>query len=74
MDKRKDEDKFPLPKLRLEIRDIMHPGAKTFLKYVVPATALEFAVTATLELLYHSPKSKNTKVPGTRSVTVIIRR
>lgn len=68
------EADFKLPKLRLEIRDVMSPGAKAFLKSVVPSTALEFAVRQVLALLYQHPQAKNFKVPGTRSVTLVVRR
>lgn len=66
--------KFSLPKLRLEIRDAMHPGAKVFLESVIASTALECAVIQVLKLLYESPDCKSTNVPGTRSVTLIIER
>lgn len=64
---------FAPPKLRLEVRDLGHAGSKIFLKSVVPSTALEFAVQKVLERLYHSPNFPHTTMPGTRSVTLIIR-
>jgi len=70
---RKATSEFPLPKLRLEVRDLMHPGTKCFLSSVVPSVALEFAVRRSLDLLYDSPDCPTTNVPGTRSVTLIIR-
>ena len=36
--------RFSLPKLRLEVRDLMHPGGQSFLSSVVPSVAIEFAV------------------------------
>ncbi|KAG9230795.1 peptidase of plants and bacteria-domain-containing protein [Amylocarpus encephaloides] len=65
--------KFTLPKLRLEIRDLNHDGAETFLDSVSASTALQKAVQAVLTLLYGSPKSSTTTVPTTRSVTLILR-
>jgi hypothetical protein len=67
------QDPFDLPTLRLEIRDLAHPGTKAFLSSVIASTAQEFAVRKVLELLYISPKNPTTKVPGTRSVTLILR-
>jgi hypothetical protein len=64
---------FPLPKLLLEVRDLTHPGSRAFLSSVVPTTAIEFAVKRVLDLLYISPKCPTTTVPGTRSVTLILR-
>lgn len=66
--------KFPLPKLRLEIRDVMHPGAQAFLEAVIASTALEYAVRQVLNLLYESPDCRTTHVPGTRSVTLVLER
>jgi Peptidase of plants and bacteria len=64
---------FPLPKLRLEIRDLNHEGAGTFLEAVIASKALSTAVQSVLEFLYHSPDSPTTTVPPTRSVTLILR-
>lgn len=64
---------FPLPKLLLEIRDLTHPGSRAFLSSVVPTTAVKFAVNRVLDLLYISPKYPTTTVPGTRSITLILR-
>lgn len=66
-------DPFDLPTLRLEIRDLTHPGAQDFLSSVIASTAQQFAVRKVLELLYISPKNPTTNVPGTRSVTLILR-
>lgn len=64
---------FPLPKLRLEVRDLSHGGSDTFLKAVVATRALAESVQSVLTLLYQSPKSSTTTVPTTRSVTLILR-
>ncbi|PMD50273.1 BSP-domain-containing protein [Hyaloscypha bicolor E] len=64
---------FPLPKLRLEIRDLNHAGAEAFLQAVIASNALSVSVKSVLELLYHSPDSPTTTVPPTRSVTLILR-
>ena len=64
---------FTLPTLRLEIRDLQHAGAQSFLTSVVASDALATAVQSVLSLLYHSPKSPTTTVPPTRSVTLILR-
>ena len=65
--------KFPLPKLRLEIRDLNHDGAQAFLTAVTANKALQKAVQSVLSLLYYSPDSPTTTVPPTRSVTLIMR-
>ncbi len=64
---------FPLPKLRLEIRDLNHDGAQVFLQAVVASKALATSVQNVLSLLYESPDSPTTTVPSTRSVTLILR-
>ncbi len=64
---------FPLPKLRLEIRDLNHEGTDVFLKSVVASKALATSIQSVLSLLYHSHESVTTTVPGTRSVTLILR-
>jgi len=64
---------FDLPTLRLEIRDLTHPGTKAFLSSVIASTAQERAARKVLELLYISPNNSTTEVPGTRSVTLILR-
>jgi hypothetical protein len=65
--------RFPLPTLRLEIRDLNHPAAQSFLTSVVASDALATAVQTVLRLLYWSPESATTTVPPTRSVTLILR-
>jgi len=64
---------FPLPKLRLEVRDLSHDGTETFLSSVIASKALATAVQSVLSLLYESPASQTTTVPPTRSVTLILR-
>lgn len=64
---------FALPKIRLEVRDLCHPGSNDFLSSVSPGTSMEFAVRRVLDLLYLDPKCPTTTVPGTRSVTLILR-
>ncbi|KAI9054801.1 hypothetical protein LZ554_001948 [Drepanopeziza brunnea f. sp. 'monogermtubi'] len=64
---------FPLPKLRLEIRDLGHEGSDAFLKAVTAGRALAESVQSVLSLLYQSPDSQTTTVPTTRSVTLILR-
>lgn len=64
---------FPLPKLRLEVRDLNHDGAQTFLSSVNASTALASCIQSVLTLLYVSPNSQTTTPPPTRSVTVVLR-
>lgn len=64
---------FPLPKLRLEIRDLNHEGAEIFLEAVIASKALAKSVQSVLTLLYDSPTSQRTTVPPTRSVTLVLR-
>jgi hypothetical protein len=64
---------FPLPKLRLEIRDLNHDGSENFLRAVNASKALATSVQSVLSLLYLSPDSPTTTVPTTRSVTLILR-
>ncbi len=74
-EEKKDKSKpdFKLPTLRLEVRDVMHPGSSVFLQSVDVKTALEFAVRQVLELLYLNPYCHTTTAPGVRSVTFILR-
>jgi len=72
--KGKDEDEgFKQPKLRLEIRDLQHPGATKFLASINAAPILSTAVQNVQRLLYRSPAEPHTTMPPTRSVTVILR-
>ena len=64
---------FTPPKLRLEIRDLLHPGAKAFLTAVNTSECLTTAVQNVLRLLYTSPSCKTTHIPPCRSVTLIVR-
>ena len=68
-----DSDGFKLPKLRLEIRDLDHPGARAFLSAVNPSDCTSQAVRRLLPLLYDSPSSRTATPPATRSVTLILR-
>ncbi|ESA42845.1 hypothetical protein GE21DRAFT_5725 [Neurospora crassa] len=72
-DRDRDTPKFPHPKLRLEIRDLDHPGAVKFLCAVNASSLLSDAVKNVQRLLYRSPADKHTTCPLTRSVTVILR-
>ena len=63
---------IPRPKLRLEIRDLTHPGALVFLNNCNAATALSDAVTLVLQTLY-DPSEGDIKCPPVRSVTLILR-
>lgn len=65
--------KFPLPKLRLELRDLNHVGTDHFLAAVKANEALQTAVQSVLNLLYESPNCRTTTMPTTRSVTLILR-
>ncbi|TGO58958.1 hypothetical protein BCON_0049g00110 [Botryotinia convoluta] len=65
--------KFPLPKLRLELRDLNHAGSHTFLTAVIANEALQTAVQSVLTLLYESPDCPTTTPTPTRSVTLILR-
>lgn len=57
------------PLLRLDIRDLSSPGAKSFLTLLDCANVLEEAVTTVVSLLY----SDALHIPPTRSVTLILR-
>ncbi|KAH8804828.1 peptidase of plants and bacteria-domain-containing protein [Xylogone sp. PMI_703] len=72
-DSSKPKDEFPVPKLRLEIRDLTHDGTTAFLTSVTANKALVQSVQNVLSLLYKSPKDHTTTVPPTRSVTLILR-
>lgn len=78
-EKKDDEDEeeqstpFDLPKLRLEIRDLTHPGAAIFLGAVNISTCFETAVRNVLKWLYSTPTHPHTNAPPTRSVTLILR-
>ncbi|SPO05893.1 related to pathogenesis-related protein NtPRp27 [Cephalotrichum gorgonifer] len=60
---------FIRPKLRLEIRDLAHPGATLFLTSITPSTTLRSATSSVLSLLYQTPHNPT----PTRSVTLVLR-
>ncbi|KAI5195985.1 plant basic secretory protein [Aureobasidium subglaciale] len=77
---------FPKPKLRLELRDVCHASTNLFLQNFDTANDLPDLVDIVLKRLYRVPKHddaasstatrpapSHTKVPGTRSVTLIVR-
>ena len=64
---------FPTPKLRLEVRDLAHPGALVFFKTTNPATVLSDAVTTVLQTLYIPFKGDTNHITPTRSITLILR-
>lgn len=70
---KKKKPEFKLPKLRLEIRDLTHPGTSIFLEAVNITDCMSAAVQNVLRLLYTSPSCPTTTIPTTRSVTLILR-
>lgn len=64
---------FKQPKLRLQLRDLTHPGARAFLSAINTSECLATAVQNVLRLLYTSPSCPTTHIPPTRSVTLIVR-
>ncbi len=68
-----DSEAFPQPKLRLEVRDIGHPGAQKFLGAVNASDVLTRAVANIQRLLYRTVADPATHMPPTRSVTVFLR-
>jgi hypothetical protein len=67
------KEHFPAPKLRLEIRDLRHPGAKAFLEALEVSDCFSDAVKNVQRLLYIKPSCPSTTLPTTRSVTLILR-
>ncbi|EER27918.1 Plant Basic Secretory Protein containing protein [Coccidioides posadasii C735 delta SOWgp] len=78
--------KLPSPKLRLHLQDITHKSAKIFLECIPdPYAVLKSALSNIITYLYTSPSAETSQssrpckvhfkpcLPGTRSVTVIIR-
>ncbi len=61
----------PKPKLLLEIHDLSTAGSQEFLSAVNPLDALRSSIANVLSYLYNS--TVNSEVPGTRSVTFILR-
>jgi len=64
---------FPTPKLRLEVRDLTHPGALVFFGTTNPATVLSDAVTTVLQTLYIPFKGDANDITPTRSITLVLR-
>ncbi|KAI1855882.1 hypothetical protein JX265_012145 [Neoarthrinium moseri] len=64
---------FPVPKLRLEIRDLNHAGAGIFLHAINAASVFAACVQDVLQKLYVSPAHPHLRSPPTRSVTLILR-
>lgn len=69
------EDSIKLPKLRLRIDDISHPGAAVFLSNYDAARDFEHCVRSVLRHLYYTspPATRHLHPPPTRSVTLILR-
>lgn len=63
---------FKLPKLRLKMRDLEHPASTSFFESCIVSKALASAVKEVVKALY-TDKKNHTNVPGTRSVTLILR-
>ena len=63
---------LPKPKVRLEIRDLTHPGARVFLDNVDVASILNDAVSTVLRTLYPQHSEKEL-IPPVRSVTLVLR-
>lgn len=61
---------FKLPKLRLNILDLDHPGASRFLAAVNASSLLARSVRTVLRLLYGDVSAPG--IPGTRSVTLYL--
>lgn len=68
-----DKDTFEIPKIRLEIRDLSHPGASLFLSAVEASSVVTSSIHTVLRSLYLSPSNPTTTAPPTRSVTLILR-
>lgn len=64
---------FPVPKLRLEIRDLNHNGAGIFLHAVNASSTFASCVQNVLQQLYISPSHPHYRPPPTRSVTLVLR-
>lgn len=65
-----ESEAFKLPKLRLMIEDVSHPGAKRFLAASNASTVFAKSVQTVLRQLYYSTSSPF--LPGTRSVTLYL--
>lgn len=64
---------FKTPLLRLQLHDLNDKGATIFLSNIKAPEDLETQVQNVLNLLYASPTPTPTHMPGTRSVTLILR-
>ncbi|KAL8407969.1 hypothetical protein RB594_006682 [Gaeumannomyces avenae] len=64
---------FPQPKIRLEVRDVLHEGARRFLSLVDASALLPRAVADVQRILYAHPGDRATHCPPTRSVTLVLR-
>ncbi|KAK3196810.1 hypothetical protein K4F52_000154 [Lecanicillium sp. MT-2017a] len=64
---------FPLPKLRLEIRNLTHPAAHRALTALNLSECVATATQDVLRTLYASPADRTTTPPPTRSVTLVLR-
>lgn len=65
------EIQFAVPKLRLNVLDLNHPGASRFLTAINAADVFRKSVQSVLKLLYTSPSS-GLVPPATRSVTLYL--
>lgn len=61
----------PTPKLLLQINDLSSVGAQDFLSAIHASEVLQSAVTCVLTHLY--PSAHASPIPGTRSVTLVVR-
>lgn len=64
---------FELPRLRLHMNELSHPGARVFLGAVNAPAVLASAVQNVLKHLYTAPGAPHLHPPPTRSVTLILR-
>ncbi|KAI2607585.1 BSP-domain-containing protein [Hypoxylon fragiforme] len=67
---------FDLPRLRLHIQEINHPGSSVFLSAINASTVLKTSIESIYKYLYLStstPTSRPYPPPPTRSVTLILR-
>ena len=63
---------MPQPKLRLEIRDLSHPGALVFLQNVNAIKTVSDAVTIVVQSLYE-PFTGDLPTPAVRSITLVLK-
>ncbi|MCJ1332890.1 hypothetical protein MMC10_009584 [Thelotrema lepadinum] len=64
--------KMPHPKLRLEVRDLSHPGAIAFLGSLDATKAVSDALTVVVQSLYE-PFMGDVPSPAVRSITLILK-